>query len=239
MYNLLCVAAAALACLSTANAFGLGGGAARGACRVSHASKASSVTSVTRRSLVPPSMSTMEASGAADVLADLDELDSVMGVETQDQQDLKPKQAYLNKLAGQAAQLKWRKNDLDTGSPRIVVAILTEKIVYLTKHMQQHPHDYHSRRGLITMVNKRRRQLNYYFRKEPKECLEMCAALGIRFRPKTKVRGREQRYAAYTNTKSKIGNARRTAMLNKERVDHKQVLKEQKLASRRARGYDK
>lgn len=66
-------------------------------------------------------------------------------------------QAYLNKLAGQAAQLKWRKNEQDTGSPRIVVAILTEKILYLTKHMQQHPHDYHSRRGLITMVNKRRR----------------------------------------------------------------------------------
>lgn len=66
-------------------------------------------------------------------------------------------QAYLNKLAGQAAQLKWRKNEQDTGSPRIVVAILTEKIMYLTKHMQQHPHDYHSRRGLITMVNKRRR----------------------------------------------------------------------------------
>ena len=68
-----------------------------------------------------------------------------------------PLQAYLNKLAGQAAQLKWRKDEQDTGSPRIVVAILTEKIVYLTKHMQQHPHDYHSRRGLITMVNKRRR----------------------------------------------------------------------------------
>lgn len=48
-------------------------------------------------------MSTMEASGAADVLADLDELDSVMGVETQDQQDLKPKQVcvcvlYLNAI---------------------------------------------------------------------------------------------------------------------------------------------
>lgn len=66
-------------------------------------------------------------------------------------------QAYLNKLAGQAAQLKWRVDEHDSGSPRIQVAILTEKIVYLTKHMQQHPHDYHSRRGLITMVNKRRR----------------------------------------------------------------------------------
>lgn len=66
-------------------------------------------------------------------------------------------QAYLNMLAGQAAQLKWRVDEHDSGSPRIQVAILTEKIVYLTKHMQQHPHDYHSRRGLITMVNKRRR----------------------------------------------------------------------------------
>lgn len=51
-----------------------------------------STASVGRRSLA---MSTMEASGAADVLADLDELDSVMGVETQDQQDLKPKQVCI------------------------------------------------------------------------------------------------------------------------------------------------
>lgn len=65
-------------------------------------------------------------------------------------------QAYLNKLAGQAAQVRWREGDSDSGSPRVQVAILTEKIVYLTKHMQQHPHDFHSRRGLITMVNKRR-----------------------------------------------------------------------------------
>lgn len=50
---------------------------------------------------------------------------------------------------------------------------------------------------------------------------------------------RFQRYAAFKNTKSKIGNARRTEMLNQGRIDHRQVLKEQKLASRRARGYDK
>lgn len=69
---------------------------------------------------------------------------------------MQPPQAYLNKLAGQAAQVRWREDDTDSGSPRVQVAILTEKIVYLTKHMQQHPHDFHSRRGLITMVNKRR-----------------------------------------------------------------------------------
>lgn len=48
-----------------------------------------------------------------------------------------------------------------------------------------------------------------------------------------------QRYAAYKNTKSKIGNLRRTEMLNQGRVDHRQVLKEQKLAARKAKGYDK
>lgn len=48
-----------------------------------------------------------------------------------------------------------------------------------------------------------------------------------------------QRYAAYKNTKSKIGNARRTEMLNQGRIDHRQVLKEQKLAARQAKGYAK
>ena len=48
-----------------------------------------------------------------------------------------------------------------------------------------------------------------------------------------------QRYAAYKNTKSKIGNLRRTEMLNQGRIDHRQVLKEQKLAARKAKGYDK
>lgn len=48
-----------------------------------------------------------------------------------------------------------------------------------------------------------------------------------------------QRYAAYKNTKSKIGQARRTEMLNQGRVDHRQVLKEQKIAARQAKGYAK
>ncbi|CAM9569381.1 unnamed protein product, partial [Sphacelaria rigidula] len=63
----------------------------------------------------------------------------------------------LNKLAQTAAQLRWRKHESDSGSSQVQAAILTEKIVYLTKHMQANPQDYHSRRGLITMVNKRRR----------------------------------------------------------------------------------
>ncbi len=47
----------------------------------------------------------------------------------------------------------------DTGSPEVQVALLTEQIKHLTDHLKEHPHDIHSRRGLLSMVNKRRRLL--------------------------------------------------------------------------------
>jgi len=49
----------------------------------------------------------------------------------------------------------------DTGSSEVQVAILTERIINLSKHMNDHKHDFHSRRGLLIMVGKRRRILNY------------------------------------------------------------------------------
>jgi small subunit ribosomal protein S15 len=49
----------------------------------------------------------------------------------------------------------------DTGSPEVQIAILTEKIKYLTEHMKVHSKDFHSRRGLLVMVNKRKKLLSY------------------------------------------------------------------------------
>ena len=49
----------------------------------------------------------------------------------------------------------------DTGSPQVQVAILTERINQLSKHLEEHPKDNHSRRGLLMMVGKRRKLLNY------------------------------------------------------------------------------
>lgn len=49
----------------------------------------------------------------------------------------------------------------DTGSPQVQVAILSERIQELTKHLEDHPKDHHSRRGLLMMVGKRRKLLNY------------------------------------------------------------------------------
>lgn len=54
----------------------------------------------------------------------------------------------------------------DTGSPEVQIALLTERIKKLIEHLKTHTHDVHSRRGLLSMVSKRRRLLNYVFKKD-------------------------------------------------------------------------
>ncbi|WP_255688335.1 30S ribosomal protein S15 [Tepidanaerobacter sp. GT38] len=56
---------------------------------------------------------------------------------------------------------EYKLHENDTGSPEVQIAILTEKINQLTEHLKQHKKDYHSRRGLLKMVGKRRALLNY------------------------------------------------------------------------------
>jgi small subunit ribosomal protein S15 len=68
----------------------------------------------------------------------------------------------------------------DTGSPEVQVAILTERIVNLTEHMKLHKKDYHTRRGLITMVGQRRRLLDYLKRKETTRYDNIIKELGLR-----------------------------------------------------------
>lgn len=62
---------------------------------------------------------------------------------------------------------KYRIHDTDTGSPEVQIAIFTEKITELTKHLKGHKKDFHSRRGLLGMVSKRRRLLAYLRREDP------------------------------------------------------------------------
>ncbi len=56
---------------------------------------------------------------------------------------------------------KYRKHDSDTGSPEVQIGLLTHRISYLTEHLKVHKKDHHSRRGLLMLVGKRRRLLNY------------------------------------------------------------------------------
>ncbi len=60
----------------------------------------------------------------------------------------------------------YRINDTDTGSPEVQIAILTERINYLTAHLKEHKKDHHSRRGLLKMVGQRRGLLNYLMAKD-------------------------------------------------------------------------
>ncbi|MCH3914752.1 MAG: 30S ribosomal protein S15 [Acidaminococcaceae bacterium] len=60
----------------------------------------------------------------------------------------------------------YRINEADTGSPEVQIAILTERINYLTAHLKEHKKDHHSRRGLLKMVGQRRGLLNYLMAKD-------------------------------------------------------------------------
>ncbi|MBF0521624.1 MAG: 30S ribosomal protein S15 [Candidatus Omnitrophica bacterium] len=68
----------------------------------------------------------------------------------------------------------------DTGSAEVQVALLTQKIDYLTEHFKAHKKDFHSRRGLLMMIGKRRRLLAYLKKKDPKKYQETIEKLNIR-----------------------------------------------------------
>lgn len=68
----------------------------------------------------------------------------------------------------------------DTGSPEVQIALLTNRIAYLTEHFQTHKKDHHSRRGLINMVSRRRKLLDYLKRNDLARYQAIVAKLGLR-----------------------------------------------------------
>ncbi len=75
---------------------------------------------------------------------------------------------------------RYRLHDADTGSPEVQVAILSERISYLTDHFKSHAKDHHSRRGLIKLVGQRRRLLNYLKTKDIDRYRTLIEQLGLR-----------------------------------------------------------
>jgi small subunit ribosomal protein S15 len=68
----------------------------------------------------------------------------------------------------------------DTGSPEVQVALLTTRIQHLTEHLREHKHDFHSRRGLLKMVGRRRRLLKYLQKKDIERYRTLISRLGLR-----------------------------------------------------------
>ncbi|MEQ1875296.1 MAG: 30S ribosomal protein S15 [Bdellovibrionia bacterium] len=75
---------------------------------------------------------------------------------------------------------KYRRSDLDTGSSEVQIALLTARINELTEHFNTHAKDLHSRRGLLTLVSRRRSLLNYLKRIDAKKYNSLIGDLGIR-----------------------------------------------------------
>jgi small subunit ribosomal protein S15 len=74
----------------------------------------------------------------------------------------------------------YRTHESDTGSPEVQVALLSDRITYLTEHFKTHAKDHHSRRGLLMLVGQRRRLLDYLKRKDTERYAELIRRLGIR-----------------------------------------------------------
>jgi small subunit ribosomal protein S15 len=68
----------------------------------------------------------------------------------------------------------------DTGSPEVQIALLTDRIQYLTEHLRHHKHDFHTRRGLLSLVGQRRRQLRYLSKKDVARYRVVLERLGLR-----------------------------------------------------------
>lgn len=75
---------------------------------------------------------------------------------------------------------KYQLHPNDRGSAPVQIALLTERINELTEHFREHPQDHHSRRGLLQMVGKRRRLLDYLRRKDLAQYRELIQELGLR-----------------------------------------------------------
>jgi small subunit ribosomal protein S15 len=86
----------------------------------------------------------------------------------------------LNKDRKTEVITTYRTHETDTGSPEVQVAILSERIGYLTEHFKIHAKDHHSRRGLLQLVGQRRRLLDYLKGKDAERYTELIRRLGIR-----------------------------------------------------------
>ena len=88
--------------------------------------------------------------------------------------------ACVNKEQKAEIIAKFARSEGDTGSPEVQIAILTAEINKIKAHMKDHPHDYHTRRGLLKKIGHRRNLLTYLKNKDVQRYRELIAQLGLR-----------------------------------------------------------
>lgn len=93
---------------------------------------------------------------------------------------------------------KYARHGTDSGSSEVQIALFTARIKHITQHVIDNPKDHASRRGLLALVSKRRRIMHYYNSKSPEKAQALADELGIRFRFKSKLPDRTEKYRQYT-----------------------------------------
>jgi len=116
--------------------------------------------------------------------------------------DGEPPAWYSSQQRMEELRTQYRRHDTDTGSPEYQVAGMTERISYLTKHLKAHPKDFSTRRGLVALVNKRRRLLNYLFKEDSNRYVEIVSGLGIRHKAPSNVPDRAEKYGRFPRQKA-------------------------------------
>lgn len=116
--------------------------------------------------------------------------------------DGEPPAWFASQQRMEELRVQHRRHDKDTGSPEYQVAGMTERISYLTKHLKVHPKDFSTRRGLVALVNKRRRLLNYLAREDEQRYASLVSSLGIRHKAPSKVDNKTEKYGRYPPQKA-------------------------------------
>ena len=139
----------------------------------------------------------------ADVLLEASDLD---GEETSEEDPTPARFLSQERIA--ELRVTHRRHETDTGSPEFQVAGMTERISHLTAHLKEHPKDFSTRRGLVALVNKRRRLLNYLYREDEQKYVDIVAALGIRHKVPGTILSKEDKYGRFPGAKPNKGKSK-------------------------------
>ena len=116
--------------------------------------------------------------------------------------DEEPPSWYTSRQRIDELRAEYRRHEKDCGSPEFQVAGMTERIAYLTKHLKVHPKDVSTRRGLVALVNKRRRLLNYLYKENEEKYVSVVKSLGIRHKAPGLVPDRAEQYSRFPGQKA-------------------------------------
>lgn len=116
--------------------------------------------------------------------------------------------SFLSQQRIQELRENYRRHPTDTGSPEYQVAGMTERISHLTQHLKEHPKDFSTRRGLVALVNKRRRLLNYLYKEDEQRYVDIVSGMGIRHKVPGAIPSKEDQYGRFPGQKNLKGKSK-------------------------------